>query len=315
MKKALIAILLPLLFFTFCAPREQSNKPKILVSPKGLVLSFWTSVREGAMQAGKDFDVDIVWKGPSLEINIAEQISIVEDNINKRVDAIVLAACDATALVPVVERADAAGIPVVTIDSDLNSDVRKSFIATDNVAASEKAADVLYELIGGKGEVAILPIIPGSSTTIMREKGFDQGLVKYPEMKLVAKQYSHAEVDRAMAITEDIVTAHQNLAGIFAANESATIGSAQALKSRGLAGKIKIVGFDAAPNEVQVLEEGVVDALIVQDPYKMGYMGVKTALDLINGKEVEKRIDTGVYVVTRENLHSPEIQKLINPTN
>jgi ribose transport system substrate-binding protein len=295
-----------------CSPAVK-DKPQILVSPKGLVLSFWVSVKTGADQAGRDFNADIIWKGPSLETDIAGQISIIEDNIIKKVDAIVLAACDATALVPVIKKAADAGIPVITIDSDVNSDLPESFIATNNVAAAEKAADVLAELLGGRGEIAMIPFVPGATTCITREEGFNKGIKKYPGLDLVAVQYSQAEVAIAMAVTEDMVTAHPRLAGIFAANEAGTVGCAQALKSRGLAGKIKVVGFDASPNEIEALEDGTVQALIVQNPYQMGYMGVKTALDVLAGAEVEKRVDTGVFVVTVENLHTQEIQNLINP--
>jgi len=312
MKKYILPFLTLLLCYAFCSA-PKSNKPRILVSPKGLVLSFWTSVRSGADQAGQDLGVEIIWKGPSLETDIAGQIGIIEDNINRKVDAIVLAACDALALVPVIEKARAAGIPVITIDSDVNSDIPKCFVATDNIAASIKAADVLSDLLGGSGNVAMIPFIPGATTNITREEGFAKGLEQHPGLKLVAKQYSQGEVATAMAVTEDIVTAHQDLAGIFAANEAGTVGCAQALKSRGLAGKIKLVGFDASPNELTALQDGTIDALIVQNPYQMGYMGVKLAVDVLNGKTIEKRFDTGVYVVTRDNLQSEEIQKLLNP--
>lgn len=311
-KRIKICLLLLAALMAHCA-KPESGRPRILVSPKGLVLSFWVSVKTGAEAAGRELDADIIWKGPSLETDIATQISIIEDNINKKVDAIVLAACDATALVPVLQKAAAAGIPVITIDSNVNSDLPESFIATDNVAASNKAADVLSGLIGGRGKIAMILFVPGSTTCITREKGFYQGLERHPDMDLVAVQYSQTEVATAMAVTEDIVTAHPDLAGIFAANESSTVGCANALRSRGLSGKIKVVGFDASPNEVEALEDGTVQALIVQNPYRMGYMGVKTAIDVLNGRAVEKRVDTGIYVVTRDNLNTPEIQNLLNP--
>jgi ribose transport system substrate-binding protein len=312
MKRILLLLLIATLIIS-CAP-PQPTSPQILVSPKGLVLSFWVSVKQGADAAGKDLGVDIIWKGPSLETDIAGQISIVEDNINKKVDAIVIAACDAEALIPVLKKADAAGIPIITIDSNINSDLPKTFVATNSVAAAATAADVLADLIGGEGEVAMIPFVPGATTNIEREKGFlDIGLPKHPGLNLVAKQYSQTEIAKAVSVTEDMVTAHPNLKGIFAANESGTVGCAQALRSRGLAGKIKVVGFDASPNEIEALQDGTIDALIVQNPYKMGYLGVKSAVDVLNGKQVEKHIDTGVYVVTRDNLDSKEIQQVINP--
>lgn len=301
-----------LLLFLFCA-QPQSDKLQILVSPKGLVHSFWLTVKAGAEKAGKDFDVEIIWKGPSIETDIATQISIVEDYINKKIDAIVLAACDAKGLVPVIERAHAAGIPVITIDSGVESDIPYSFVATDNIAAAKKAADALAKLVGGKGEVACIPFVPGAATSIMREEGFKEGLKNHPELKLVAVQYSQSDVATGMAVTENILTAHPNLTGIFAANEAGAIGCAQALVSRGLAGKVKFVAFDAAENEIEALEKDIIQALIVQNPFKMGYEGVKTAIDVLQGKDVSKRIDTGVEVVTKENLNDPEIQKLLYP--
>ena len=293
--------------------RQGGQKPRILVSPKGLTHSFWPTVKAGADSAAREFGAEIIWKGPSLETDIAGQIAIIEDYINKKVDAIVMAACDEQALVPVIEKADAAGIPVITIDSGVKSDIPRSFIATDNVAAARKAADVLCELIGDEGEVACIPFVPGAATSIMREQGFKEGLKNHPKVKLVAVQYSQSEVATAMAVTENILTAHPELEGIFAANEPGAIGAGQALISRGLAGKVKLVGFDAAPNEIQALQKGVIQALIVQDPFKMGYLGVKYALEVLQGKEIPKRVDIGVYVVTQDNLNDPEIRRLLHP--
>ncbi|MBN1543688.1 ABC transporter substrate-binding protein, partial [candidate division KSB1 bacterium] len=280
MKRFLLLVLTTGLWLGCAKPTDQVQ---ILVSPKGLVHSFWLTVKAGAEQAGKEAGVRVIWKGPAQETDIATQIGILEDYINKKVDAIVLAACDANALVPTIEKADAAGIPVIIIDSGVNSEVPKSLVATDNVLAAEKAAETLASLIGEKGKVALIPFVPGAGTSMMREQGFKQGLARCPNIELVAVQYSQSEVERAMSVTENILTAHQDLDGIFAANESGTIGCAQAVKSRGLAGKVKLVGFDASPNEVQALKEGVVDALIVQNPFQMGYRGVQTALAVLDG--------------------------------
>ncbi len=310
MKKIMCMALLSAILLMSCS-QQQSSKREILVSPKGLVHSFWLSVKDGAEKAGEEFDVEIIWKGPSVETDIATQISIVEDYINKRVDAIVLAACDANALVSVIKKADAAGIPVITIDSGVNSDIPKSFVATDNVLAAEKAADALAELLNKKGQVALIPFVPGAATSIMRENGFKNGLQTYPDMELVSVQYSQSDAERAMAVTEDILTGHPELDGIFAANEAGAIGCASALKSRGMTGKIKLVGFDASPNEIQALKEGTIQALVVQNPFRMGYLGVKAAVNVLEGKPVEKRIDTGVTIVTLDNLNEPHIQDLL----
>jgi len=309
LKSAVLSLCLTLFFCT----AEKKERPQILVSPKGLTQNFWLKVKAGADAAGKAFNVDVIWKGPQSELEIAAQIAMVEDYINKKVDAIVLAACDTRGLIPSIEKALAAGIPVVTIDSGVESDLPASFIATDNILGASLAADKLAELIGDKGKVACIPIVPGAATSIMREQGFTERLAKHPGLQLVAVQYSQSEVAMAMAVTENMITANPDLAGIFAASEAGAIGCGQALISRGLAGKVKLVGFDASPDQVKLLRAGVIQALIVQNPFQMGYQGVQAAVTLIKGGRVEKRIDTGVTVVTVDNVDSPEVQKLLNP--
>ncbi len=273
--------------------------------------SFWVTVKTGADSAGREFGADVIWKGPTQETDIASQISIVEDYINKGIDAIVLAACDAQGLVPVIQKAADKNIPVITIDSGVDSDIPKSFIATDNIAAAQKGAKVLAELIDQKGKVACIPFVPGAATSNWREQGFVEEIKKYPDIELLPIRYSQSEVAVGMAVTEDLLTGHPDIKGIFAANEAGTIGVIQALKTKNKLGKVKVVGFDAAPNEVEALKSGALDALIVQDPFKMGYEGVKAAVAVLNGEEIPKRLDTGVYVVTRENLNQPQIARLL----
>ena len=312
LSRGVLAFLI-VLSISACGKKEGEKKLTILVSPKGLEHAFWLTVKAGADSAGKELGVDIIWRGPARETDVSTQISILEDYIHKRVDAIVLAATDAKGIIPYVQKALDAKIPVVTIDSGVESDLPLSFIATDNIAGARKAAQTLAGLIGEKGEVACIPFVPGAATSVMREQGFREEIQKYPSIKLVAVQYSQSDVATAMAVTEDILTAHRSLAGIFGANEASTLGVMRAIKVRGLGGKVKVAGFDASDDEIQGLREGLVQALIVQDPFKMGYLGVKYAGDAIHGKSVPKRVDTGVYVVTRENLETPEIQRLLHP--
>lgn len=295
------------------SPGAAPQMRTILVSPKGLVHSFWLTVRAGADKAGEDFGARIIWKGPALETDIAGQISIIEDYINRNIDAIVMAACDTKALIPVIQKAVDKRIPVIIFDSGVDSDLPLSFVATDNEAGAYQGGEMLVKLIGGKGEVACIPFVPGAATSILREKGFKAALAKYPEVKLVATQYSQSEVATAMAVTENILTAHPDLAGIFAANEAGAIGAYQALKARGLLGRVKLVGFDASPNEIAMLQSGGIQALVVQNPFAMGYLGVKAALDALNGKKVAKRIDTGVTLVTMDNFNDPKVQRLLYP--
>lgn len=301
-----------------CSPSSdtggEAGAYEIAVVPKGLGHQFWVTVEQGARAAGKEHGATIIWKGPDKETQVARQIDMIEDMISRRVDAIVMAACDENALVPTIKRAMDAGVPVITIDSGVKSDLPVSFIATDNIAGARAAAEKLAELVGGEGKVGIIPFIPGAATSEMREQGFTEGIAEYENLELVEPIYCHSDIAKAMQAMEDMMTANPDIKGVFAANEAAAIGAAQALETAGKAGDIKLIAFDASQEEVDALKRGSIQALIVQDPFQMGYLGVQKAIDAIEGRPVEDRIDTGVVVVTTENLDDPEVQKLINPT-
>lgn len=293
------------------APDDQPLR--IAVIPKGLAHQFWLTIKAGAEAAAEEVGAEILWQGPSKETEVEKQINIVQDMISSQVDGLVLAACDENALIPMVERAMNEGIPVVTIDSGVASDLPLSFVATDNVAGAELAAQTLADLVGGSGNVGLIPFIKGAATSNMREEGFMSGIAAYPDITVSATLYCQSDVAKAMEVTQDMLTRTENLKGIFATNEPAAIGAAQALKAADKQGEVKLVAFDAAEEEITSLKDGSIQALIVQNPYRMGYLGVKTVLDAIAGKTVEKRIDTGVTVVTMDNFEDPEIQKLLYP--
>jgi len=292
---------------------EAGGKLSFAVIPKGLTHQFWLTVKKGAETAGEEFGIDIIWIGPEKETDVIPQIDIVEDMIGRGVDAIVMAACDQDALIDVIQRAQDKGIPVVTIDSGVNSDIPVSFVATDNVAGAEAAARELARLVGEAGPVGLIPFVKGAATSELREEGFKKGIAEFPNIEIADIQYCQSDVVKAMNVTEDMLTAHPGMKGLFATNEPAAIGAVQTVEATGRAGEFKIVAFDASPDEITALERGTIHALVVQNPFKMGYMGVKSAYDHLKGEPVEKRIDTGVEIITQENLNDPEIQKLLNP--
>jgi len=285
----------------------------IAVVPKGTAHVFWKTVEAGARAAGKEVGAEILWNGPAEETDVSGQIAIIEDFITRKVDALVMAACDAQALVPLVKKAMGKGIPVITIDSGIATDDALCFVATDNVLGARKGGEKLAELIGKRGKVGLIPFIKGAATSDMREQGFREAIAKYPNITIAATLYSQSDASIAMQKTEDMLTSVADLAGIFAANEPAVVGAAQVLKQRNLAGKVKLVGFDASDAEIAALKEGVVQALVVQNPYRMGYDGVKLAVQAIKGEKIPKRVDTGVLIVTKENLSEPETQKWLYP--
>lgn len=311
MRKSLLLLLLLTGVFAGC---HRSSQKVIAVVPKGQAHIFWQSVHAGAEAAGKEFGVQILWNGPATETEYARQIEIVENFINRRVDGIVLAPTERVALVSVVQRATKQGIPVSIFDSGLDSQDYVSFVATDNYAGGQIAGRRLGQLLGGKGKVAIIAVVPGSASTTERERGFEETVQKeFPAIQVVAKQYGMSDRARSMTVSEDILTAHPELDGIFASNESSAVGAAQALKSRNLAGKVKLVGFDSSPSLIDDLKNGTIDSLVVQNPYRMGYEAVKTIVERLEQKNPPKRIDSGATLVNRDNMNMPDVQKLLNP--
>ncbi|MCI0524544.1 MAG: substrate-binding domain-containing protein, partial [Acidobacteria bacterium] len=283
------------------------------VIPKGVSHSFWQTVKAGADSAGKDLNVNIVWKGAASETDYSGQINIVEDMINQRVDGIVLAPSHGDSLVPMVERAQRQGIPVTIFDSGISTENYLSYVSTDNRRGGEVAAKRIGEKLGGKGKVAILGVKKGSVSTDEREEGFRDAIQKeFPGISLVPIIfYGEANAAKSLAVTEDVLTSHSDLTGLFASNESSTVGAVRAIRQRNLVGKVTLVGFDATRDLVQNVREGAIDSLVLQNPFKMGYEGVKTIVDKIGGKQPDRRIDTGVALLTKDNVDTPDIQKLI----
>lgn len=286
---------------------------RIAVVPKAVTHQFWTTVESGARAAAAEAGAEVIWKGPDHETNVDQQIAMIQDFVTQEVDAIVMAACDADALVEPIREAEEAGVPVITIDSGVNYKDIRSLVATDNVEGGYQAGLKLFELIGGQGKVGLIPFIKGAASSNDREAGFLKAVEETEGIELVATLYSNSDVGEGKSVTEDMLTQHADLAGIFAANEAGAIGAANAIVERRLQGKVILVGFDGSPEEQKYLRDGVIQALVVQNPFKMGQMGVELAVKAIRGETVERRVDTGVVVVTAENIDQPEIQELLNP--
>jgi ribose transport system substrate-binding protein len=316
MMKLKLLIFTALFIFTFLvigACRHNSNhKTVIAVIPKGVSHSFWQTVKAGAEAAGKDLNVGIDWKGPATETDIPGQINIVEDAINRRVNGIVLAPSHGDSLVPMVVRAQKEGIPVTIFDSGISTEQYVSYVSTDNRQGGVVAARRMGERLGGKGKVAILGVKKGSVSTDEREDGFAATIKQqFPGITITQLLYGEASAVISLTRAEDILTAHPDLNGFFASNESSTVGAVRALRQRNMASKVVLVGFDSTPDLVNNVKDGAIDSLVLQNPYKMGYEGVKTLVDKLNGREPKKRIDTGVTLLTKENMDTPEIQQLI----
>lgn len=243
------------------------------------------------------------------------QIELVQNFISRGVDAIVLAPLDANALIRPVRAARKRGITVVIIDSDLNSKDYSSFVATDNYKGGQLAAQRLAQIIGGTGDVLMLRYLEASASTMQREQGFLDGMKQFaPHIRIVSSdQYGGATAESAMRVAQNLLNKYSSLNGIFCPNESTTFGMLRALQTAGRAGKVAFVGFDVSAALLAALQAREIHGLVVQNPYRMGYDGVKTAVTARRGQPVPPRIDTGVTLVTPENLSDPSIQQLIHP--
>lgn len=295
---------------------QSSGKKIIAVIPKGTSHLFWISVETGAQAAGKEFGVEIRWNGPAQETEYSRQIQILDSAIAKHVDGIAVAASDRNALVGSLDRAAAAGIPVTVFDSGVESTNYLSYVATDNLDGGRMGGRTLGQLLGGKGKVAMIMHAPGSASTMDRERGFTEVMAKeFPNIQVVGSQYGMSDRAKAMAASENILTAHPDLDGIFASSEPSSVGAALAIKGRGLSGKVKLVAFDSSDGMIEDLKGGTIDAMVVQDPYKMGFEAVKTLVDKLQGKTPPKRVDLAARVIRKEDLNKPEIKQLLSPVS
>jgi len=300
------------------APTTAARNLRIAVVPKGTTHEFWKSVHAGAMKASKELNVDIIWKGPLKEDDLKAQIEVMNSFVAQGVSGIVVAPLNDSALRAPVRAATQAKIPVVVFDSDLQGDDHVSFVATDNQAAGRIAGEAMVKALDGKGNLIVLRYQEGSASTSNREKGFLEVTHTKPELKLVSdNQYGGATTETAFQKSESLLVAHKaqsgGVSGVFAPNESTTFGMLQALRRSGTNKKVKFIGFDSSEKLVTALREGDIHGLVVQDPFNMGYLAVKTMTEHLRGKAVEKRIDTGARLVERQNLDDPAVKEVLQP--
>jgi ribose transport system substrate-binding protein len=295
---------------------------RIAVVPKGATHEHWKRVHIGAEKAAAEFratgvPVEVIWKAPIREDDREQQVQVVEGFTSQKVSGLVLAPLDSHALMRPVEEAAQAGIPTVIFDSALADPSKAvSYVATDNTEGGRLAARRMAEVLGGKGTVLMLRYQEGSAATEERERGFSEELKAVgPGITLLpSDQYAGATRDTAKRTSENLLNRYADkVNGIFTSNESATAGMLLALQDIGKAGAITLVGFDYSSSFIEPLRKGEIKGFVVQHPVNMGYLSVKTMVEHLQGKPVPKNVDTGVLMVTLENLQDPAIQAVINP--
>ena len=291
---------------------REEPKRVIGVVPKGANHIFWQTVHAGAIKAAHEYHLEIDWNAPTLEIDASRQISIVESMINRHLAGIAVAPVDRKALVGPVERAQRAGIPVAIFDSDIDTKERITYVATNNREGGRMAARQLAELMINQGKCALIGFMPGSASTMEREEGFLEEMKNYPNIQVVQTLYGMASQANAMKETENVLTRYPDLTGLFADNESSSMGAVAAITSRGET-RVRVVAFDASDRLINDLRHRFIDALLVQDPFKMGYMSVKAIGMKLNGQTPEANVDSGITMVTRADLEKPDVIPLLYP--
>lgn len=288
---------------------------EIAVIVKTVNSTFWQNVQKGADAAIKGLDGHtITFQGPASESAIADQVNMIENAVNRKVSGIVLAPSDPDALVPAVKKAWEARIPVVLIDSQLaegSEQYYQSFLATDNRKAGELAAKALIEKVGTEGKIAVMSYVAGAGSEIGRVGGFTDYVKANSKLEIVGPFYSQSQMATALNQTTDVLAANADLKGIFGANEPTAIGVGRALVQSGKAGKVVGVGFDGNEDLQNFVKDGTLAAIAVQGSYQMGELGVQTIGKILNKEKVEKFVDTGVVVVTKDNIEKPEAQNVL----
>ena len=323
MKRRASTLIALMLVATACSRGSQSGDPgklTIAVVPKGTSHAFWQSIHAGAAKAGKELGVTIVWRGPLREDEREAQISEVERFVTSGVSGLVLAPLDEVALAQPVADATRNGIPVVVIDSGLKGSDYVSFVATDNRLAGRLAGDHLARLLKDKGRVVLLRYAEGSESTIQREEGFLEAIRAHPGVQVVsANQYGGADVEGAYKKSEAVLSGLKrsdgslDVDGIFTTKDSTTLAMMRVLVYNWWSGKVRFIGFDASDALLNGMRDGHLDAIVVQDPVRMGYLGVKTVVAHIHGEKVASRIDTGVKLVARDHMDDADVQELLHP--
>ncbi len=288
---------------------------RLAVIPMGTTHEFWKAIHAGARTAGDELDVRIIWKGPLKEDDRNEQVQIVETMIAAGVNGIVLTPMDDRALVPPVAEARRAGIPTVIFNSALSGNDYVAYVSTDNRKGGRLAGEFIGSLMKGRGNLILIRVIESVEGGRQREEGFLEAVrAGFPGITILSdNQYAGITTETAYQTTENLLSRFPNVDAIFTPNESTTFGCLRALEDRGLAGRVIHVGFDSSKKLIEALEKKELRGLVLQDPFRMGYDSVKTAVAYLRGQPYEKYIDTGVVMATPENMNEPAIRKLLAP--
>lgn len=292
---------------------SDSSKGVIGVIPQSTLFTYWTTVESGAKEAAAKYGYSIAYQGTATDTDSEGQAKIVQDFVTKGVKAIVIAPVNKDALVPALQRASDAGIPVIIIDGVLSADFPASTVSTDNEAAGAIAAEHMEKLIGDSGKVAVVNAVAGAAATSARENGFRKKLGELGNYTLLNTYFSEGDANKAKSIAQDILESNPDIKGIFTTNEGATNGVSLAVKNKGQGGEVHVIGFDSSDQILASITAGDIDGTVTQDPAKEGFLGVENAVKTLQKKTVEKKVPVPALYVDKSNINDPSVQKILHP--
>ncbi len=305
MKRNLLCLMVcaALLTLSGCGSSSAPSKKRVAVVVKALDSEFWLAVKSGVDAAAKEHpDIEVSIMAPQREIDIDQQVSLIEDQLVRRVSLLVVAPAGVAQLTPVLEKAKTQGIRTILVDTDAPWGGKLAFVGTDNFLGGKMAGEFLLKQLQGKGKIAVIRGVPGVETHESRLAGFRAGLAGQPGIQIVAEQPANSERALAMTVMENMLTSRKDLDGVFATSDQMALGALEAIHARTGAKAPLIVAFDAGKEVLGQIQNGKIAAAVAQLPYQMGYQSVKTAARALAGESVPERVDTGVKMVTRENV-------------
>ncbi len=302
-KKTLLLILLMLLLQLSGCSEDKNTDYRITIVPKALDSEFWQKLKQGAEDTAKEFpNAKVSVLAPTREINIDQQVNILEDQILKRVSALVVAPCGVAEIIPALEKAHKRNIPVLTVDTDVDWEHRLSYVGTNNRLGGKLAGEYLIKELNGVGKLAVIRGIPGIQTHEDRVGGFLEAVNAAPGIEIAVLQPANSERDLALTVMENILTSHPNLDGVFITSDQMALGALEAVDAHRLSDKLIIVGFDAGEEAIKAVREGRLTAVVAQNPYNMGKQSFLAALKAAKGEPIEPRIDTGTALIDKDNV-------------
>ncbi|BBI35388.1 substrate-binding domain-containing protein [Cohnella abietis] len=313
---AIIVLLVVVAGLVYWSEGFSNKKPlnvTVIIKSHDASIEFWQVLVDGVHEAAQEFDTKVEVWGARDETDVEGQIALVEKAIVNRPDAIVLAATDFDRLIPICNKVVAKGIKLIILDSGINSNIAQSIVSTDNFKAGQEAGQAMLQEIKGPAKIGILSYVKNAASHIDREKGARDVLSGLPYIEMLDTYFVEGSEQKAYLKAKEILQSNTEVLGIIGLNEPTSVGAGRAIRELGMKDKVKLIGFDSSVNEIKLLDEGVMKATVIQRPFQMGYLSVKTAVEAVRGKKIQKQIDTGSLVITKENMYEEENQKLLFP--